>query len=457
MSTRRRFLVQTAAWAGGAVGLGVLGAAGSARGLTGGFGFAPFIPGERADKPLKVLILGGTGFLGPAVIDAAQARGHSVTIFNRGKREKYVGTRDHVEKLYGNRDPEKFADEEKKEGPKGLEELKGKTWDAVVDTSGYFPRMVTASAEALSSSVGHYVFISTLSVYKNNDQPNKDESDELAVMADPKVEEFGAQFENYGAGKALCEKAAEAAMPGRVTSLRAGYIVGPGDTTDRFTYWPVRFSRGGEVLVPGTAKDPVQIIDVRDLADFIVRCIENRAFGVMNACGPGGTMTNGDVVAGCLAAAKKAGGQADPSATYVPYDWLTLNGSPPGSFPILLPTTGETAGFHTRSNAKALKAGLTFRTVEDTCSALLAWWPKAVELRAKVTKQQADEAAAARRPAPKAPAADALRAGPPAKAEQELLAKWKLDSESGRDWSKELKEQEQKKGADPSEKKDEKK
>lgn len=452
MTTRRRFLAQSAALAaGGVVGLGVL--AGSASAVH-RFARPEGQPAGKASKPLRILILGGTGFLGPAVIDAAQARGHAVTIFNRGKREKYVGARDGVEKLYGNRDPEKFADEAKNEGPKGLEELKGKTWDGVVDTSGYFPRMVKASAEALASSVGHYVFISTLSVYKDNSKPNMDETDQVGVMDDPKTEDFGAQMQNYGPGKVLCEAAAEKAMPGRVTSLRAGYIVGPGDTTDRFTYWPVRVSRGGEVLFPGTPKDPVQIIDVRDLAEFVVRCIENKSAGVMNACGPASTLTNGDVAAACLAASKKTGGKP-ATIRYAPYEWLALNGCPPGMLPILLPPSGEEAGFHTRSNARALKAGLTFRTAEDTCTALLEWWPKAVALRDKVGKQQAEEAVAAGKPAPKLPPPDALRAGIPEAKEKELLDKWRTDEKLGKDWSKELKDQEEhqksdeKKPADP--------
>jgi 2'-hydroxyisoflavone reductase len=301
MTTRREFLTQTAAYAaGGLVAVAGLGGAASAEAAR-WIATRDDKPGKAA-KPLSILILGGTGFLGPAVIDAAQARGHKVTIFNRGKSEKYVGTRDNIEKLYGNRDPEKHSDEEKNEGPKGLEELKGKDWDGVVDTSGYFPRMVKASAEALAGSVGQYVFVSTLSVYKNNDKPNMDESDELGVLSDPATEQFGAQMENYGPGKAACERAAEAAMPGRVTNVRPGYIVGPGDTTDRFTYWPVRVSRGGEVLVPGTVDDAVQIIDVRDLADFIVTCLETKAVGVMNVCGPEKKLTNAAVMAGCLAA-----------------------------------------------------------------------------------------------------------------------------------------------------------
>jgi 2'-hydroxyisoflavone reductase len=431
MTTRREFLTRSAACAaGGLVAVAGLGVA--ARADENNRWIAPSREEmKKAAKPLSILILGGTGFLGPAVIDAAQARGHKVTIFNRGRREKYVGTRDNIEKLYGNRDPEKHSDEEKNEGPKGLDELKGKKWDGVVDTSGYFPRMVKASAELLGPNVGQYVFISTLSVYKTNDKPNMDESDATGDLSDPATEQFGAQMENYGPGKAACERAAEAAMPGRVTNLRPGYIVGPGDTTDRFTYWPVRVSKGGEVLVPGTADDAVQIIDVRDLAEFVVTCLENKAVGVMNVCGPKDKLTNAAVMAGCLAASKKNGGKDDATFTYVSYEWLGKNGVPPGLLPILLPPDGETAGFHTRKNDKAVAAGLKFRSVEETASAILAWWPKAVELRTKVATQQAEEAAAKQgKPAPTPPAKqDNLRSGIKDDQERNLLNSWKTENE----------------------------
>jgi 2'-hydroxyisoflavone reductase len=428
MTTRREFLTKTAVVTAGGM-AAVVGLATGARGDALNRWIAPLEDEKaKAGASLSILILGGTGFLGPAVIDAAQARGHKVTIFNRGRREKYVGTRDNIEKLYGNRDPEKHADEEKNEGPKGLEELKGKKFDAVVDTSGYVPRIVKASAELLAPNVGQYLFISTLSVYAKNDAKNEDESAAVGVMTDPTVESMGAQFENYGPLKALCEQAAEAAMPGKVTNIRPGFIVGPGDTTDRFTYWPVRVSRGREVLVPGTADDAVQIIDVRDLAEFAVHCLETKAVGVMNACGPKDTMTNGQVLAACIsasAATRKERGTEDPTLTYVPYEWLGANGIPPGALPIMLPPDGETAGFHTRSNAKAVKAGLKFRTIDDTCAALLAWWPTAVELRAKVLKQQTEDNAKSGKPAPQMPPADQLRAGIPITSEMEILRKWR--------------------------------
>ncbi|QOI98971.1 MAG: NAD-dependent epimerase/dehydratase family protein [Phycisphaeraceae bacterium] len=383
-----------------------------------------------ARKSLRILILGGTGFLGPAVVDAALKRGHSLTLFNRGRREKLVGAPDRTEKLYGNRDPDKHAQTTTIDGkeaddtasPKGLDELKGKSWDAVVDTSGYVPRIVNASASLLAQSVAQYVFISTLSVYARNDRPGLDESDELAPIADPSVESMGARFENYGPLKALCEQAAEKAMPGRVTNIRPGYIVGPLDTTDRFTYWPVRVSKGGNVLVPGAPDDPFQFIDVRDLADFIIRCIENKTVGVFNATGPTPPASNASLMAACLDASKSLGLAKDATFTYAAYETLAPLGAPPGTFPILLPAQGDYAGFHRRSIAKASAAGLTHRPPADTCKAILEWWPKALELRAKVDAQLREEAAAKGRPAPPPLPANPLRAGPTQDDETRWLA-----------------------------------
>ena len=243
--SRRKFIICSSAFAGG---LGI-----SRSAPTAGDSISPVKPS------LRILILGGTGFLGPACTESALARGHHVTHFNSGRTEErrreagrpsVVPTG--VEQLYGNRDPNKTADDRRTEGktntqkdpnsPKGLSQLEGKKWDAVIDTSGYFPRMVKASAALLSPNVKQYVFISTISVYKRNDVPNFDETAPLATLQDPTVEEMGKNFENYGGGKALCEKAAEAAMPGRVTNIRPGFMVGPRDTSGRYIYWPVRVS-----------------------------------------------------------------------------------------------------------------------------------------------------------------------------------------------------------------------
>ncbi len=198
-------------------------------------------PAPTAKK--RILILGGTGFLGPKTVEVALARGHEVTIFNRGKREKYLPfPYQNVTHLYGNRDPLLPADDERGSDkallhpdaqPKGLEQLQGKTWDAVIDNSGYYPRMVKASAELLAPSASQYIFISSISAYAGNKTVGADETAPLATIGDPTVETLGANYENYGALKALCEKAAEAAFPGKAAIVRPGYIVGPGDPSTR--------------------------------------------------------------------------------------------------------------------------------------------------------------------------------------------------------------------------------
>ncbi len=375
----------------------------------------------------RILILGGTGFLGPKTIDAALARGHHVTIFNRGKREKLLPLTAKVEHLYGNRDPELPADDERgpdgkllhpESSPRGLEQLAGKRWDVVIDNSGYYPRMVGASARLLAPNVGQYIFISSISAYATNPATGGDETTAVATIPDPTVETMGASFENYGALKALCEQAVEAALPGRATIVRPGFIVGPGDPTDRFTYWPMRIARGGEVLVPGGAEDPLQIIDVRDLAEWLVTLAEHGTTGTFNATGPERPARWGQVVETCVAAAKSAA-----TLTWVPASWLSSNGGG-DVFPIWAPSEGETAGFHRWSNERAKAAGLTFRPASETIEALLAWYPQEVERRVRVTKEL-EAAAKAKGAAPPAGDPSALRAGPSAERERELLAAWK--------------------------------
>jgi len=243
-----------------------------------------------------------------------------------------------VEQLFGNRDPNKTAADRKSAGrtdapkesdsPKGLSQLVGRKWDGVLDTSGYFPRMVKASAELLAPNVRQYIFISSISVYKDTSQPNYDETAELATLADPTTEEMGKNFENFGGGKALCERGAESAMPGRVTNVRPGFIVGPRDTSGRFIYWPVRASLGGEMLVPGTPNDPIQIIDVRDLADWLMHCLENNIVGVYNATGPAKELTMKTLLEGvCTGVGSKT------ATTWVDYEWLKTQGIREGQFP----------------------------------------------------------------------------------------------------------------------------
>lgn len=341
---------------------------------------------EGGKGKLRILILGGTGFLGPRCIDSALAHGHHVTIFNSGRtedRRKQVGrpsvVPEGVETLYGNRDPNKTAADRKNTGvpdatpdpdsPKGLTQLEGKKWDAVIDTSGYFPRMVKASAELLAPNVGQYVFISSLSAYAKNDKTNEDESAELAVLEDPTTEDFGSDFRNYGGGKAACEIAAEKAMPGRVTNLRPGFIVGRGDTSKRFIYWPLRVRTGGEMIVPGKETDPIQIVDVRDLADFVIRCIESKAVGAYNVTGPAETLTMKAMVEGCAKGAK-----SDAKPIWIDAKFLEEMHVPAERFSLWIPPEGEGAGFHQRSIKKALAAGLKFRSVEDTTKSTLEWY-----------------------------------------------------------------------------------
>lgn len=367
---------------------------------------------ESSGKKLKILILGGTGFLGPACSESALSRGHTVTLFNRGRteaRRKEAGRPSNVpdgtEVIIGNRDPKKTADDWKndpKQNPKGealdpkspmgmsqlAEKIKaGTKWDAVIDTSGYFPRMAKASAELLGPAVGQYIFISTLSVYAKNDVADKDESDTLATLSSPETEDFGKQFENYGAGKAACEAAAEAAMPGRVTSMRAGFIVGPRDNSQRFMYWPVRASKGGEMIVPGDESDPIQIIDVRDLADFVVHCAEHKIMGIFNATGPASTLTMKKFVEGCI-----AGTGSKSSAVFLPADFLEAQKVDTGTFPLWIPPAGEAAGFHQRNIKKALAAGLKFRPMSETARATLEWYNGVAENLQSGLSRQMDPA-----------------------------------------------------------------
>ncbi|HET9624901.1 MAG TPA: SDR family oxidoreductase [Kofleriaceae bacterium] len=311
----------------------------------------PADPPAAPVRPKKILVLGGTGFLGPHIVTAALARGHTVTLFNRGKTRP--GLFPEVEKLHGDRDGH-------------LEALAGRSWDAVVDPSGFVPRVVKASAELLAPNVKQYVFISTISVYAKEDVVNADESLPVATIADPTNEDTKA---NYGALKALCERAAEAAMPGRVTSIRPGLIVGPGDMTGRFTHWPTRLADGGEVLAPGDGSTPVQYIDGRDLGAWIVRVIEDGTVGTMNALGPARRTTMRDVLEAC----NRALG-AKAQLTWVAADFLAAHGVEGWSdLPMWIDNHGEFAGFGTLSNARAVRAGLTFRPIADTARDTLAW------------------------------------------------------------------------------------
>jgi 2'-hydroxyisoflavone reductase len=303
--------------------------------------------------PKTILILGGTNFIGPHIVEAARGRGHTVTLFNRGKT--HPGLFPDVEKLHGDRDGH-------------LEALAGRKWDAVVDPSGFVPRIVKASAELLAPNVGHYIFISTISVYAKIDRLDPDESLAVQTIDDPTNED---SKKNYGALKALCEQAAEAAMPGRVANLRPGLIVGPGDPTGRYTHWPVRMADGGEVLAPGDGSTPTQWIDARDLAAWIVHLIETRGVGTFNALGPAKRTTMKEA----LDATNHAAGDK-AKLVWVDADFLDKHGVEGWSeMPMWLDNKGEYAGFGTLANARAVAAGLTFRPIADTARDTLAWLP----------------------------------------------------------------------------------
>jgi 2'-hydroxyisoflavone reductase len=249
----------------------------------------------------------------------------------------------------------------------------------VLDPSAYIPADVTASATLLAPNVRHYLLVSTISVYAALDKPGLDESAPLATLKDPTVTQVTG--ETYGGLKVLCEQAAEKAMPGRTTVIRPGLIVGPGDTTDRFTYWPVRVARGGEVLAPNTPTDFVQCIDVRDLANFVVHCLEGTVTGIYNADAPQGSLTIGRLLDTCKQVSK-----SNASFVWLPKDFMEAQKVRPWSdMPVWLPAEGETAGEGQVSVKAAMAKGLTHRPLAETVRDTLAYvetWP--AERKAKL-------------------------------------------------------------------------
>ncbi|HYH85893.1 MAG TPA: NAD-dependent epimerase/dehydratase family protein [Pyrinomonadaceae bacterium] len=319
---------------------------------------------------MKLLILGGTKFLGRHLVEVALAGGHEVTLFNRGQNNPDLFPE--VEKLRGDRDG-------------GLDALRGRRWDAVVDTSGYVPRVVRASAEMLAESVGMYVFISSMSVYADFGQPN-DEDSPVGTLEDENVEEITG--ETYGPLKALCEQAAEATMPGRVLNVRAGLIVGPFDPTSRFPYWTARAARGGEVLAPAPPDRQVQLIDARDLSEWILRMLAEGRAGVFNACGPVYRLT----MQGFLEACRDASA-SDARFTWAGEQFLLDAGVEPWSeLPLWLPESAEKHRYFLASNCdKAFAAGLAFRPLAETARDTLAWQKAGTPAPVKDGVQIADE------------------------------------------------------------------
>lgn len=301
---------------------------------------------------MRILILGGTVFLGRALVDAATARGHEVTIFTRGKHnpELYPG----LERLRGDRDG-------------GLAPLEGRVWDVVIDTSGYLPRVVRASASLLAASVERYIFISSISVYPDLTIEGIDESAAVATIGDPSVEEITG--ETYGPLKALCEAAVEAALPGRALLIRPGLIVGPFDPSDRFTYWVERADLGGEVLAPGRADRAVQVIDVRDLGEWTIRMAEARASGIYNATGPDRRLALGEILE-----VSKAISRSDARFTWVDEAFLGEEKVTAWTeIPVWVPDEPDSVGLFTVDCRKAFADGLGFRPLEETVRDTLAW------------------------------------------------------------------------------------
>lgn len=318
------------------------------------------IPVQAGSAPKKVLILGGTGFIGPHQVRALLAGGHAVTLFNRGRSGAGMFGKE-VEELVGDR-------------AGNLDALKGRTWDAVIDESASrgptAPAWVKATADLLKDSVGQYLFVSTRSVYRDTSRVPMTSAAPVLTLENTPLKP--GQAMTYGHGKAYAEKEAQAAMPGRVTIVRPGLIIGPGDDTDRFTYWPVRIARGGEILAPGDGSDRVQIIDVRDLAAFETTLVENGTFGIFNAVGPNHGRPFDDFLKGLH---KALGGSG--AYTWVPTDFLLANGVRPyADLPVWQVGTGPTAGFARFDLAPEIAAGLKVRPLEDSARDTLEWFRK---------------------------------------------------------------------------------
>ncbi|HWX17685.1 MAG TPA: NAD-dependent epimerase/dehydratase family protein [Chthoniobacterales bacterium] len=343
MNTTRRQFIRVSAAAGASAALG-------ARSTT--------LFAEKPVKPLRILILGGTGFTGPAQVRYALGRGHKVTTFNRGKTHPGELPSD-VEQLVGDRNGK-------------LDALKDRQWDVAIDNPTTLPAWVRDAAQILKGNVDRYVFISTISVYADTSK-GVDESAPLQKYegADAFKETLEAMrasgYKTYGPLKALSEKEAEKWFPGKVLIIRPGLIVGPGDETDRFTYWPVRIERGGDVLAPGAPTDPVQFIDARDLAEWTIRMVESRETGTYNATGPAKPLGIGDML----------GKIKDALSANANFTWANaefLKEQKVQAWSDMPVWAGDELGLARTKIGGALTKGLTFRPLADTARDTLAWF-----------------------------------------------------------------------------------
>jgi 2'-hydroxyisoflavone reductase len=379
MSANRRDFLKLAAAGGGALALG-----GIPRPLVGRTSERSPVP--QAAKPLKILILGGTGFTGPFQVHYAVARGHTVTVFNRGRRQADLP--ESVEHLVGDRNNDLTA-------------LEGREWDVVIDNPTTLPNWARLSGRLLKDACRQYVFISTISVYADNSVAGMDETSpvlEYKADTDPFTLELTREtMQYYGELKALSEREAAYWFPGRATIIRPGLIVGPRDESDRFTYWPVRVDRGGEVLAPNTPNDLTQIIDARDLAEWTIRMVEQGDVGVFNATGPERPRPFGEMLNGIRDALG-----ASATFTWVDQDFLQEHQVRPwADLPVWVRQGPDTAGFMDVSVARAMAKGLTYRPFADTARDTLAWF------KAFPAERQ-----------------QAMRAGLKPEREAELLAAW---------------------------------
>lgn len=378
-STRRDFL-WLATQAGAVAGLA---------GLVGPLGQRAWADTAAADR-LKVLVLGGTGQTGPHLVRELLGHGHAVTLFNRGNRSEDLFPE--VECLIGDRLPG-AAD-----GLKALVDAVagGRRWDVCIDIWPHIPKIVEATATLLRGSVGHFMYVSSISVYADHSQPGADET--ATVGEAPNADELEYTDELFGPFKAECEKRVRRLYPDNHTIFRPGLIVGPRDFSFRGGYWPVRIRRGGAVLAPGDGTDPVQIVDGRDLTAFQVRCMERRTPGTFNVTGSPMPMRS------LLETCRDTTGSG-AELVWVPADFLAEHGVGPWmNMPCWIPAEGEYAGFGRRSIDRALGAGLAFRPLADTVRDTLTWYDELpAERREQVTK----------------------RAGIPPEKEAEVLAAWR--------------------------------
>src|SRR6266403_1980707 len=363
--TTRRYFIKVSAAAGGAFGLGIK---------------SRILFAEKAVTPLRILILGGTGFTGPYQVRYALSRGHKVTTLHRDKTHPGELPNE-VEQLVGDRNGK-------------LDALKGRQWDVVIDNPTTLPSWVRDAAQILKGNVEHYVFISTISVYGEvKTGPEENAPMEKYEGADPYKETLETMkaggYKTYGPLKGLSEKEAEKWFPGKTLIIRPGLIVGPRDETDRFTYWPVRIDRAGEVLAPGSPSDPVQFIDARDLAEWTIRMAENRETGIYNATGSAKELGIGGMLDGIKTALSS-------NATFAWADAEFLKQQKVEAWSDMPVWAGDELGLSRANISRALAKGLTFRSLGDTARDTLAWFKaqkpeRQAKMRAGLTPEREAE------------------------------------------------------------------